>query len=254
MDSSRRQFLGAIGQVSIGAAATVAGANNASAATGSASDGTQTTGPKWGMVVDLRKCIGCQACTVACIMENAVPEDSFRTHVSVYEVVKEGRDPAMVMLPRLCNHCDEPPCVEVCPVEATYKKEGTGEVLVDASRCVGCAYCVQACPYDARFINHETQTADKCTFCIHRTEAGLLPACVETCVGGARIFGDLNDPESTVSKLLKEHEVSVLRPEMHTAPNVYYIGLDEALDGRVAGEAAYRPPLTTNIDHHEEGR
>ena len=125
---------------------------------------------------------------------------------------------------------------------------------MDASRCVGCAYCVQACPYDARFINHETQTADKCTFCIHRTEAGLLPACVETCVGGARIFGDLNDPESTVSRLLKEHEVSVLRPEMHTAPNVYYIGLDEALDGRVAGEAAYRPPLTTNLDHHEEGR
>ena len=122
MDSSRRQFLGAIGQVSIGAAATVAGANSAAAATSSSADTSKPTGPKWGMVVDLRKCIGCQACTVACIMENAVPENAFRTHVSVYEVVKEGRDPAMVMLPRLCNHCDEPPCVEVCPVEATLQE------------------------------------------------------------------------------------------------------------------------------------
>lgn len=156
----------------------------------------------------------------------------------------------MVMLPRLCNHCDDPPCIPVCPVEATFKAEN-GEVLVDASRCVGCAYCVQACPYDARFINHETQVADKCTFCFHRTQAGLLPACVETCVGGARNFGDLNDPESEVSKLLRENEVSVLRPEMHTNPNVYYIGLDEVLDGRVAGEAAYRPPIKSA---HEAGQ
>lgn len=252
MDSSRRQFLGSIGQVTIGAAASIAGANSADAASGSATDATDATGPHWGMVIDLRKCIGCQACTVACIMENDVPEDALRTNVSVYEVVKEGRDPAMVMLPRLCNHCDEPPCIPVCPVGATYKKEGTGEVLVDASVCVGCAYCVQACPYDARFINHETQTADKCTFCVHRTEAGLLPACVETCVGGARIFGDLNNPESTVSRLLAENDVSVLRPEMHTAPNVYYIQLDEALDGRVAGEAAYRPMVTDSPEPHGE--
>ena len=87
----------------------------------------------------------------------------------------------MVMLPRLCNHCDNPPCVPVCPVQATFQRED-GIVLVDNERCVGCAYCVQACPYDARFINHETQTADKCTFCEHRLEVGLLPACVESCV------------------------------------------------------------------------
>ncbi|WP_138468834.1 sulfate reduction electron transfer complex DsrMKJOP subunit DsrO [Poseidonocella sp. HB161398] len=243
MDTTRRGFLGAIGQVSIGAAASVAGADPAAAETGA---------PHWGMVVDLRKCIGCQACTVACIMENAVPEDAFRTHVSVYELVAEGQDPAMVMLPRLCNHCDDPPCVPVCPVGATFKAE-SGEVLVDASRCVGCAYCVQACPYDARFINHDTQTADKCTFCFHRTQAGLLPACVETCVGGARNFGDLNDPECEVARMLREHQVSVLRPEMHTNPNVYYIGLDEVLDGRVAGEAAYRPPFDAAPARHGEG-
>ena len=245
MDTTRRGFLGAIGQVTIGAAASVAGAGQSASA-----EGAQV--PHWGMVVDLRKCIGCQACTVACIMENAVPEDAFRTHVSVYELVKEGQDPAMVMLPRLCNHCDDPPCLPVCPVEATFKA-GNGEVLVDASKCVGCAYCVQACPYDARFINHETQVADKCTFCFHRTQAGLLPACVETCVGGARNFGDLNDPESEVSKMLRNNEVSVLRPEMHTNPNVYYIGLDDVLDGRVAGEAAYHPEMADAVQHHGEG-
>lgn len=236
MDTNRRGFLGAVGRVTIGAAASIAGAGEAAEAAGPA------RAPHWGMVVDLRKCIGCQACTVACIMENHVPEDAFRTHVSVYELVTDGQDPAMVMLPRLCNHCDDPPCLPVCPVEATFKAE-TGEVLVDARKCVGCAYCVQACPYDARFVNHETQVADKCTFCIHRTRAGLLPACVETCVGGARNFGDLNDPESPVSKLLAAHPVSVLRPEMHTNPNVYYIGLDAVLDGRVTGEAAWHPPF-----------
>ncbi|ATG49272.1 sulfate reduction electron transfer complex DsrMKJOP subunit DsrO [Celeribacter ethanolicus] len=246
MDTTRRGFLGAIGQVTIGAAASVAGAGQSA----SAAEGEHV--PHWGMVVDLRKCIGCQACTVACIMENAVPEDAFRTHVSVYELVKDGKDPAMVMLPRLCNHCDDPPCLPVCPVEATFKAEN-GEVLVDASKCVGCAYCVQACPYDARFINHETQVADKCTFCFHRTQAGLLPACVETCVGGARNFGDLNDPESEVSKMLRDNEVSVLRPEMHTNPNVYYIGLDDVLDGRVAGEAAYHPEMAASVQHHGEG-
>lgn len=255
MDTNRRGFLGAIGQVTIGAAACAAGAVGAAqAAVGDAATASGTSSdhvPHWGMVVDLRKCIGCQACTVACIMENDVPDDAFRTHVSVYEVIKDGGDPAMVMLPRLCNHCENPPCIPVCPVEATFKAEN-GEVLVNAERCVGCAYCVQACPYDARFINHETQTADKCTFCYHRTQAGLLPACVETCVGGARNFGDLNDPDSAVSEMLAKNEISVLRPEMMTNPNVFYIGLDEVLDGRVAGESAYRPPLTTEA-HSERG-
>ena len=106
----------------------------------------------------------------------------------------------MYFLPRLCNHCDDPPCVAKCPVNATSKRED-GVVLVDGERCVGCAYCVQACPYDARFINRDTGKADKCTFCAHRLEAGLLPACVETCVGGGRIFGDLND---SVGELRRE--------------------------------------------------
>lgn len=198
------------------------------------------------MVVDVTRCIGCQACTVSCIMENAVPDNEFRTIVSTYEV-QSGERTDMVMLPRLCNHCADPPCVPVCPVGATYQ-QADGIVVVNADRCVGCAYCVQACPYDARFINHETQKADKCTFCNHRVEAGLLPACVESCVGGARIFGDLSDPDSTVSRLVAEKHPQVLKPEMHTAPHVFYIGLDEAFLGRVEGEPTLWRPS------HEEAR
>src|SRR5690606_6740457 len=142
---------------------------------------------------------------------------------------------------RLCNHCDEPPCVPVCPVQATFQRED-GVVLVDNERCVGCGYCVQACPYDARFINHETQTADKCTFCEHRLEVGLLPACVESCVGGARVIGDLLDPKSEINQRMEAHkdEIKVLKPGMNTSPRVFYVGLpDEFVDG-VDGQASIR--------------
>ncbi len=224
--NSRRNFLKAIGLLGTAAAAEPAAAARHS--------------PPRAMVVDLRKCIGCQACTVGCIMENKVPEDNFRTVVSTYEVHENGISDTY-MLPRLCNHCAEPPCVPVCPVGATYPMEG-GAVVVDSSRCVGCGYCVQACPYDARFINPRTQTADKCTFCMHRVEAGLLPACVETCVGGARIFGDLDDPTSAVAQAVKANPVKVLRPEMNTAPHVFYIALDQRFEGRVDGQPTlWRP-------------
>lgn len=237
MDRSRRDFLRDIGRVTAGAPVALAGGTVAAVAAG-----TPAPVHHWAMVVDVAKCIGCQACTVACIMENRVPENAFRTFVSTYEVA-EGDVTHLAMLPRLCNHCDEPPCVPVCPVGATFKAPD-GEVLVDGDACVGCGYCVQACPYDARFINAETRTADKCTFCAHRVDAGLLPACVETCVGGARIFGDLADPNSTVSKLLKARggEARVLKPEEKTRPNVFYLGLDERFAGRVdAVPTLWRP-------------
>lgn len=231
MTQTRRNFLSALGALSVGPAAA------AEAATPQISSGRQH---RWAMVVDVAQCIGCQACTVSCIHENAVPEDSFRTIVSTYEVEEGGRA-AMVMLPRLCNHCANAPCIPVCPVGATWQQPD-GIVVVDANQCVGCAYCVQACPYDARFINHTTNKADKCTFCAHRVEAGLLPACVESCVGGARIFGDLNDPESTVSKLVAKGDAKVLKPELGTSPHVFYLGLDERLTGKVEGEPTlWRP-------------
>lgn len=199
-------------------------------------------GKRYAMVVDLRKCIGCQACTVSCSMENLPPIGQFRTTVLQYEV-SQGDDlpPAMLSLPRLCNHCDEPPCVPVCPVQATFQRTD-GVVLIDNERCVGCGYCVQACPYDARFINHETQTADKCTFCEHRLEAGLLPACVESCVGGARVIGDMNDASSAISIVLKNNEkdVKVLKPGMKTSPHVFYIGLPDAFVNGVDGQASVR--------------
>ena len=199
-------------------------------------------GKRFGMLIDMRKCIGCQACTVSCSVENLPPVGQFRTTVLQYEVDKsDGSAPAMVSLPRLCNHCDNPPCVPVCPVQATFQRTD-GIVLVDNERCVGCGYCVQACPYDARFINRETQTADKCTFCEHRLEAGLLPACVESCVGGARVIGDLNDPDSEISTRIaaNKDDIKVLKPGMNTAPHVFYIGLpDEFVDG-VDGQATVR--------------
>ncbi|MGQ0286116.1 tetrathionate reductase subunit TtrB [Pasteurellaceae bacterium 22721_9_1] len=191
---------------------------------------------RYAMLIDLRRCIGCQSCTVSCAVENNIPIGQFRTTVRQYEV-SYAQQVNNVLLPRLCNHCDNPPCVPVCPVQATYQRKD-GIVVVDNKRCIGCAYCVQACPYDARFINEETKTADKCTFCAHRLEVGLLPACVESCVGGARIIGDLLDPNSQISQMVKEFksQLKVLKPESGTLPQVFYLGLDDAFVSQVQGQ------------------
>ena len=110
---------------------------------------------RYGMLIDLRRCVGCQSCTVSCTIENQTPQGQFRTTVNQYQVAIKGQESITnVLLPRLCNHCDEPPCVPVCPVQATFQRKD-GIVVIDNERCVGCAYCVQACPYDARFINHK---------------------------------------------------------------------------------------------------
>lgn len=223
--TSRRTFLtGAVAALT-GTAATAVQSHAATAAPASPAPNAEAV--RFGMVIDLRKCIGCQACTVACAHENVLPEGQHRTHVPVYELDTPA-GPSQAVLPRLCNHCEDPPCTPVCPVDATFKTEN-GAVVVDADQCVGCGYCVQACPYEARFLNHETGTADKCTFCVQRTDAGLLPACVETCVGNARVFGDLNDPASDVRKLMDTMETKQLRPEFGTNPRVFYIGLDDGL-------------------------
>ncbi len=184
---------------------------------------------RFAMFVDLRRCVGCQSCTVSCAIENQVPLGDFRTVVSEYAVgVAAG--PRLALLPRLCNHCEKPACVPVCPVKATTQRPD-GIVVIDASRCLGCGFCVQACPYGARFLNRDTNTADKCTFCLHRLAAGLMPACVETCVGGARLFGDVNDPKSLIARTLSKYEgqLRVLLPEKNTRPAVYYLSMNTAL-------------------------
>ncbi len=194
-------------------------------------------GKRWAMLVDLRKCIGCQACTAACKFENNVPNAVFRTLVPDVEI---GRypDTRRAFLPRLCNHCKHPSCIEVCPAGATWQRRD-GIVVVDNERCIGCGACVDACPYDARFMNPVTKTADKCNFCAQRTDQGLLPACVETCVGGARQFGDLNDPNSAPARALQQQPVQVLKPETGNEPRVLYIGLPDALQNNLPG----RPDL-----------
>lgn len=238
VQTTRRRFLKGIPVVTAGAVAmpTLAKASTPDDAS-----------KYWAMLIDVRRCIGCQACTMTCIQENAVPEGNFRTIVSSYSV-KMSDNPAeqqagAYVLPRLCNHCDNPPCVPVCPVGATFKRKD-GIVVVDSDRCVACAYCVQACPYDARFINPVTHKADKCTFCLHRVDAGLLPGCVETCVGGARIFGDLNDPNSEIRQRMEAHqgELKVLKPEMKTEPRVYYIGLDDRFTDKIEGDSTLWKP------------
>jgi tetrathionate reductase subunit B len=179
------------------------------------------------MVIDMRRCVGCQACTVACAMENRTPLGFHRTSVGDFEVLT-GNRPRKVLAPRLCNHCQRPPCVPACPVGATFQR-ADGLVLVDSTKCVGCGYCVLNCPYGARFLNRQAKTADKCTLCAHRLDAGLLPACVETCIGKARLVGDVNDPGSAVSKLLAASGKSqVFKPEAGTEPRVFYVGLSES--------------------------
>lgn len=182
---------------------------------------------KYGMVIDLRKCIGCEACTVACKAENGVPLGYFRTWVQELEF---GTFPNVrkVFLPKLCNHCDDAACVSVCPTGASFKRSEDGLVLINQDDCVGCKYCMVACPYGVRYLDAEQGVVDKCTWCVHRVEEGIVPSCVNTCVGNARIFGDLNDPESEISKFIANNPVQVLKPEAGLGPNVYYVALGSA--------------------------
>jgi len=216
---NRRDFFAASGVAAVGAGAVVANGVAAGAAT------PRIRKKQYAMVIDARLCYGCHACSVACKAEFKVPLGETRSWV---EFIEKGTFPNVSrnFLPRLCNHCSEPVCVSVCPTGATWKRVEDGIVVVDQDICIGCKYCVLACPYDARFINEDTGSADKCDFCIHRVSQGLEPACVEACPARARIFGDINDPESEVSKLIAENPVTVLRPEQGTEPNVYYIGAD----------------------------
>ncbi|HLH62419.1 MAG TPA: 4Fe-4S dicluster domain-containing protein [Ktedonobacteraceae bacterium] len=181
---------------------------------------------KYAFVIDQRKCIGCHACTVACKAEHDVPIGVYRTWV---KYIEKGEFPnsRRYFLVNRCNHCDDAPCVAICPTKALYKRKD-GIVDFDSSRCIGCKSCMQACPYDALYIEPNTHTAAKCNYCAHRTELGLEPACVVVCPEHAIIAGDMHNPQSEIAGLLAHEPVRTRKPEQGTGPNVYYIGADEA--------------------------
>ena len=253
---SRRQFFEATG---------VAVAGTVTLTVPTVTRAAEKKAPRWGMVMDLRKCIGCRACTVACKAENNVSLGRFR---AVVQEQTFGTFPntRKEFLPIMCNHCEGsekdgvPPCVKACPEYpgkrmtyitpdgkkiryrggATYKRPD-GAILIDKELCIGCGKCIDACPYGVRSFDPfvkaggdpEKQAADKCDLCAHRVDNGLEPACVNTCQGRARIFGDLNDPDSEVSRLVREHNLDnddhVLLPEEGTRPRLYYIDPDGLL-------------------------
>lgn len=210
---------------------------------------------RWVMVIDLRKCTGCHACTISCIAENKLPPGVVYRPVIEQE---KGQYPnvAQVYTPRPCMQCENPPCVPVCPVGATYRRTD-GIVEINYDDCIGCRYCITACPYNARtfdfgeFYTESTPgeiqpyeqaatfeygqkrvrtnngspsgNARKCHFCLHKLEEGMLPSCTSTCIGRATYFGDANDPDSVVAELIASPNVSRLREDLGTQPRVYYL-------------------------------
>jgi phenylacetyl-CoA:acceptor oxidoreductase subunit 1 len=206
--------------------------------------------PKWGMVIDLQKCINCKACEVACTQTNNVPRESRR---NVFDFGQDQiKDEIRISLPMSCMQCEAAPCLDVCPTKATYQRND-GIVDIDPDLCIGCGYCIVGCPYNTRSIIQEEisgedddliadngidsflGTCTKCNFCVEKVDSGIkqglspgidqeaTPSCVNMCSSKALYFGDLQDPDSNVSKLVKEENVECLHPEVGTKPSLYYV-------------------------------
>nr|CAJ31172.1 Hdr-like menaquinol-oxidizing enzyme, subunit A (HmeA) [uncultured sulfate-reducing bacterium] len=256
MGMDRRKFMKVAGVTALGVAS---GARSKMLARGTSrmtAGESPRTGTRWAMVIDLKKCAeadGCKDCINACHVTHNVPkfdspkdeikwiwkepfERAFHSQENEYfgEELKHG--PTLL----LCNHCDNPPCVRVCPTQATWKREGDGIVMMDWHRCIGCRYCVAACPYGSRSFNwrdprphiadidddyptRNRGVVEKCTFCEERLAKGQLPACVEACKAKAIVFGDLEDPDSEIRAILGERFTIRRKPELGTKPEVYYL-------------------------------
>jgi len=212
---------------------------------------------RWGFLVDTTKCVGCGFCVKACKKENEIPYDAAvtRTWVERYVITRDDKahadspmgsrdgftspkireeeiDPDNIakafFVPKLCNQCETPACVQVCPVGATYQTKD-GVVLIDRKWCIGCGYCVMACPYGVRFFHPVYKVADKCNFCYHRITKGMDTACVQACPFGARKIGNLKDENDPVTQVIMNERVAVLKDEYGTKPQVFYIGLDHTV-------------------------
>ncbi len=192
----------------------------------------------YGFLIRNDRCIGCHACSTACKSENQVPLGVYRTWVKSVEVGVYPNVRRHFQVTR-CNHCANPPCVRICPVTAMYQRDD-GIVEFDSEVCIGCKACLQACPYDAIYVDPETGTAAKCHFCAHRIELGLEPACVVVCPEHAIIAGDLDDPNSEISRMLAELEVTVRKPEQGTAPKLFYVEGNDA--NLTPTTVEHRPP------------
>ena len=244
----RRQFLEQLMKTGLAGGPMLLAVMRIADAYGSAPAGEyDPAGHLYGIGIDIDKCIGCARCVVACKTENDVPQGHyFNTWVERYVVRTDGtvqvespnggvdgyppiENEESVLrtffVPKLCNHCKNAPCVQVCPVGATFETKD-GVVLVDDDYCLGCRYCIQACPYGARWFHPTKRVAGKCTMCYHRVRKGLVPACVEVCPTGARTFGEVDDRSTPLSRFLRWNDIQVLKPHLNTEPKVYYANLD----------------------------